>query len=620
MSGYQITWPWARPFDESGVQIGRDTGVLPVGIDGREYMLDTRSGRYRRQSVDVLRTRQNQSPNENLLLEPEVWRSSVESWHQGGGQTRKDRDDSLPYRYYSSKNINVWEKWGLSLLHRADLLDEYVGESPLVFAFPGHLVVSTSSTLYVYTALTGGSATSYAAPGAILSAASDGQSLYVLCADDTVYKVEVSTGVFTAHAALPVSTDSRMVDYVKGFLIAAVGPDLYDISSGVADATTKFYTAPLSGHTWLAATDGLAAGYLLGGQGDKWFVYWVTVRDDASTLNPPVVAAPLPEGEIGYSLGSYLGFVLVGTDRGVRFCTPAGDNTLTYGRLILTDSPVVDFEGQDRFVWFGIGGNPRDTEEALRQPEAGLARMDLSVFTAPLTPAFAADLVAHQSGADVPGTAQGVTTFQDKRVFTTEDAVFFESSEFAADGWLQEGVFNQQVRDKKIPLYGSVSCEPLPGGQIDVSFSADTAAAVSPQIVLQAVGSVSSGNIDLGGVRFEGLVVEYALEATTDRLGTPRLTRMEFRSVPVVGRAHEWQVPVIITEEQDYLNVTTGRDLREDVEHLISLVETGRLFTYREGGQEHECYSPGYEWFPMMMSSDGRDWQGTMILRIRSIR
>ena len=481
-----------------------------------------------------------------------------------------------------------------------------------------------------------------------LDATSDGASVYISLADNTIVVVSddladyagvkstfatygditatgatygnlpnlVNAPVLTVWTTLP--NPATMLTYTKGFLVAGVENRLYDVSLGTADDTTLFYSAPLLGHRWIDGTDGLAAGYLLGGQGDKWFVYWVTVRDDAATLNPPVVAAPLPEGEIGYSLGSYLGFVLVGTERGVRFCTPAGDNTLTYGRLIVTDTPVRNFEGQDRYVWFGIGGVARDLVEPLRQPEAGLARLDLSVFTAPLTPAFAADLIA---GDDILGNADQVITFNGKRIFHVEDGgIYVEQDTYAKEGWLQEGVFNQQVRDKKIALYASISCEPLTSGSIEVALTPDSAEFPNPQIILNAPGSVSSGNTDLNGMRFEGLVVQHTLKSNTDQDETPRMTRFEFRSVPVVGRAHEWQVPLLVFEALDFENMTMGRDPDADLQHLINLVESGRLFTYREAGREHTCYSPGYVWRPEKLAADGQSWQGTCLLRIRSLR
>jgi hypothetical protein len=615
-TGYQITHDWPRPYFEAGASVDKDTGIFPVSVDGKEYLIDTASGMYRRFNVDVLRTRQNQTPNENLLVEPEVWRSMVDSWHFGAGQTRKDREDSQPYRYFSSKNIDPWSKWGVSLLRETALLGDFGPMCIVVSTRDALAVIDGTGTLTTFdeTFTQTGTATLSGTPQDV---ATDGKTVYVLTDADLLDEVPLDTRTVTSTA---VPAGANMVAYVKGFIVLGVDNALYDFSTKVADGTTLIYSAPLAGHRWVDATDGLAAGYLLGGQGDKWHAYWITVRDDAATLNPPVVAAPLPEGEIGYSLGSYLGFVLIGTDRGVRFCTPAGDNTLTYGRLVITDTPVVDFEGQDRFVWFGIGDRPRDFDEPLRQPEAGLARLDLSTFTSPLTPAYSSDLVAHD-GVDVTGMGTYVVTWAGRRVFATAlGPVFYETDLYAQEGWLTEGVFNQGVRDQKIALYGLVSCEPLPGGAIRTQLSDDSTDYPPPQITVQAPGSVTSGNVDLAGTRFDGMVVRHTLVPTDDRSETPRLTRFEFRSVPVVGKAHEWQVPLLIFGGINWGDATYSRDTSEDLQHLLTLVETGRLFTYREGNKEHRCFSPGYEWRPEKLTEDGQSWQGVLILRIRSIR
>jgi hypothetical protein len=616
-----MTTTLSQPFYIGAETLDTDTGTYPVSIDGTEYLVDLTTDQYRQASVNVLRTRSNSQPNENLLLEPEVWRSVSETWHLGCGQRRKDGAESQDGRFLASKNIDPWTRWGISLLPSTSrVFQASAGVRPLVVDGVLVLVYGTSVrwfTALAYPLVATGTGT---LPASMVDVATDGSLLYVLCSDSKVYSINLATwnGTDVPPVKVTLPAAGSLVAYLKGFLVAAVGVDLYNISGGTADSTTKFYSHPLPTHTWIAATDGLASAYLIGGRGDRWAVYRSNVKDDGTTLLPCAMAAPLPDGEIGKSLGSYLGYVLIGTDKGLRFATPAGDESLTYGPLIVSGSPVLEFEGQDRFVWFGIGGFDRDDDEPLRQPEAGLARLDLSTFTAPLLPAYASDLVARTTG-DVAGVGQRVVTFKDKRVFTTAAGdVFAETGSYAAEGWLLDGTYSQDVRDEKIGLYAKVNCDSLPSGAAIVVATDPDDAGFSNVLTVHTVGAVTSSNVDLAGERWEDLGVRYTL--TSGGSTTPRMTRFELRCSPRLGDATEWVLPILISRVTDWQNAVSEMDVLAEKERLISLATSGRLFWFREGTRMHRCFSPGYEWRPTSVTKDSLDMQGVMLFRLRKIR
>ena len=637
VDGVEISRPLNRPFFESPIGgqskpegPASDIGFLPVAIDDREFIVDLTSNRYRRTLVEVLRSRQNTQPNESLLLSPEVWRTTVESWHQGAGQTRKDRDDSLPYRFFASKGVNVWNKWGITLLPKTiTVTDDVVGDTQMIATPSGIYIVDTFGSRMRYVTDLGTMTTqTISLPANVIDMTTDGTSVYAALSDLSVKKITGAT--VTQFCDLPAGP--TMIVHLKGLLVAACGPALYDISLGVniTDDTYLIDRHPLATHEWRDACDGLAAGYIIGGQGKRWKVYSITVRDDASTFNPPVVAAPLPEGEEAISIGSYLGYVLVGVDKGIRFCVANGDASLTYGRLIYTGSPVIGMEGEDRFVWFGIGGRQANNVQALMQSGGGLARLDLSTFTAPLTPAYASDIYAHD---DPFAPAMTPVTFQDRRVFGVRGSgVYAQDTVPVDEGVLQEGVINQQSRDEKIGLYAQVSCEPLRGA-IYTTLADDSLVLPTddPQVRVEAFNAVTSGNVDLLGLRFDGLVVEHRLRMTalpapnvddgTERLdNTPRMTRFELRTWPVPGRAHEWTIPIIVTDSINYLNATSGRSPKEDLDHLLALIESGRTFTFRELNREHRCFAMNYEWFPTHESQLAGEFNGVFVLTVRSIK
>src|SRR5690606_22764098 len=102
-------------------------------------------------------------------------------------------------------------------------------------------------------------------------------------------------------------------------------------------------------------------------------IYKITITKEGTGLDAPIVAGELPDGEVIASIGSYLGFILLGTSKGARFCTVNSAGDLTIGSLIPTSNPVQCFEGQGEFIWFGWTGYDGT--------HGGLGRMSLRNFS-----------------------------------------------------------------------------------------------------------------------------------------------------------------------------------------------------------------------------------------------
>ena len=153
-----------------------------------------------------------------------------------------------------------------------------------------------------------------------------------------------------------------------------------------------------------SAAGGQNAIYVAAKSGDHSYVYKITIKTDG-TLDTPVVALELPTGEHLTSIYSYLGFVLLGTDKGVRYCNTDNLGNLVAGPLIPTTGDVNDFVAEDRFVWFGYSNYDGTS--------GGLGRMDLSQFSSTNLPAYATDLMYDSTNA-----VKSVTTFNKKRVFS----------------------------------------------------------------------------------------------------------------------------------------------------------------------------------------------------------
>ncbi len=101
------------------------------------------------------------------------------------------------------------------------------------------------------------------------------------------------------------------------------------------------------------------------------------------TLTSAITAAEMPTGEVVYKIYYYLGYMMIGTSKGVRIATVSDDGSLTYGPIIVhTEQPVYDFAARDNFVWAATNVNGKP----------GVTRIDLSQEIEPLRFAYANDL------------------------------------------------------------------------------------------------------------------------------------------------------------------------------------------------------------------------------------
>jgi hypothetical protein len=608
----QITERLDQPFyTGSGTTAVIDEVGLHCSINGRGFIVDFREEmgyyhRYQQTGVNLLNTQQSSSGGDLAQVPPEVWRRSVETWHAGAGQTHYDRDGSDPKRFRDSSGVDVWSPWKMSLLPDTALLHGLpAGISFLSTVGVGQLVAAADVDLYWWgTDLTLAPTHVVSPDGAIADVTSDGGSLYTLSASGVVRRWTAPGSSTVFASSVPVVGARTVLRYLKGFLVLGAGNQLYDVSTGAA---VLIYTHPNAGVTWVDACEGSAAAYLVGGQGDRWHVFAMVPKPDATGFDPPLPAAPIPEGEVANAIGSYLGYVLVGLNVGWRFGVPdtSGLN-VNLGRLVQTDSAVHCFEGQDRFVWYGRSAD-------LTTDPAGLGRADLSTFTAALTPAYADDLATTVA----VGTVRRVTTFSagpgtlGKRVFTVDGVgVYVQSDDLVPEGWLRTGALTLSTSDAKEGLYTQLYSEPL-HGQVVLDASYDG----GPDVELTTYSS--AGGSSAGRIRVETTFNTFEAKLMlrrdpTDPTLGPIITRFELRVLPVAGDSTEFRVPLVISEEYG-MGSSQVRDPQSDIDWLRALYQSKQPFVFRIGAQRYRVYMVDFKWLPEKLTFDGRALQGTFI-------
>ena len=222
---------------------------------------------------------------------------------------------------------------------------------------------------------------------ATLAVATDGAHLFV-ADNDHIYTGEIDTPTSGYSEYYNTGSERVVLAWVKQRLVGCIGASVYELTAAKGSShalPTPMYTHPNADWNWTSVSESgsaiYAAGYLGGNSAIYKFV--LSTAGVMPTLTSGIVAAQLPIGEIVYKIESYLGYLMIGTNKGMRVAS-ISDTTgdLSYGRLIFEDvNGVRDFAFRDKFVWATgtINGCP------------GLYRVDLTSEIEALRFAYAKD-------------------------------------------------------------------------------------------------------------------------------------------------------------------------------------------------------------------------------------
>ena len=417
----------------------------------------------------------------------------------------------------------------------------------------------------------------------------------------------------------PVHDGCYFIAWEKDYLIVGDGNVLYNALKG--NNPTAIYTHPDTNFRWYSAASGSQFIYALGYVGDRTTIHKIGIKSDGTGLLPAIVAATLPDGEIGTSIDSYLGYVFIGTNKGVRMAQADGNGDLVLGAILPTSQPVKCFEGQDRFVWYGnssMNGTYEDIEDRFPTDSVcGLNRMDLSTFTVTaLTPAYANDIFTLD---ETNKTVQSIVTYSNKRVFSiTDSGVFFESDNKVVSGWLKQGIMSFSVEDLKTGLYTQAKWLPLVG-EIDLDIAYDSGP-FERVAEFTTTDTVRSDNIALNGRQFTRVNPAYVLCRCPDLTSAgPALTRWEIRAVAVKGRSSRWTIPIMNYDIVEIDEVVYNRDVLQELEDLIALCQNGSVFSLQESGRSYQVHAKDFLWQPEKLSANGKGWQGTFTMIVEEI-
>jgi hypothetical protein len=380
------------------------------------------------------------------------WMRSQLSFHGGTGikfydaQHPGTTQEHEYRRFADSDNVDVWTLGEVTLLKETANMS---GVTTGVYKILSIVDSSTNkilgwtpanTTINNYTA--SGTAVTYShvvtagLDTATLAVATDGIHLFV-ADNDHIYTGLISTPASGYSEYYNTGSEKVVLAWVKQRLVGCIGASVYELTSSKSSShtlPTATYTHPNSDWTWTSISEGGSAIYAAGYAGGNSAIYKfvLTTAGSMPTLTSGIVAAQLPIGEVVYKIESYLNYLMIGTNKGMRVAS-ISDTTgdLFYGPLIFEDpNGVRDFAFRDRFVWATgtINGCP------------GLYRIDLGLEIETLRFAYAKD--AYLSSATGYATTVDFVGNTDQIAFTTSgsNGIAIQSTTvLSTTGWIKTG-------------------------------------------------------------------------------------------------------------------------------------------------------------------------------------
>ena len=419
------------------------------------------------------------------------WLRSQSSFHSGSGIKFYDPSagETVAHRFTDSKGVNVWTKGQVTLLKDTAtthyttgpiqnsgkpaqiarsiqygttngvlLWDEYDVDKIAADGTVTHFIDYVSGTDYPVQAICDDGTYAYW----IVNVLNSGTPRL------RVYK-KLLTGVSGAGDTLMISdnsitADRAVMEYVKDRIVMCINNKVYEISSSATALPTPVYTHSDTDIVFSSITASGPAIYVSGYSGTQSSIFKFTLNTSGvmPTLTTAITAAEMPVGEIIHKVYYYLGYMMIGTNKGIRAAVVSDqDGSINYGPLIVeTTQPCYDFAASNHYIWCatGVDGAP------------GVIRIDLSNEIETLRFAYANDLYV--------SATSGYSTTTCAFAGTTERLVFATTALNA----------------------GSVSNKALTTNVATLTTSAAHGLAVDDQVWVEGVDSTFNGKYTVTGV------------------------------------------------------------------------------------------------------------------------
>jgi hypothetical protein len=539
------------------------------------------------------------------------WIRSQMSFHSGSGINFYDpatTDENGHYRFHESKGVNVWTKGQVTLLNNCTsthlttgaiasngvaqqhvrsikwgstsgvlLHDEYDVDKIAVDGTVTHFQDYNSGADYPVYAICDDGTYAYF----VTNRPGTPARMYMYKKALTASSADTETTMFFDAGTL--LTNATM-EYVKERIVLCANNKIYELSPSSTSLPSPVYTHPSSSHVYTSITASGPAIYVAGYNGIQSTIVKFTLSTAGvmPTLTSAVVAAELPVGEVVHKIYYYLGYMMIGTSKGVRVANVSDqDGSISYGPLIVeTSQPCYDFAARDHYVWCATGVDG----------EAGVIRIDLSNEIESLRFAWANDLYMDGvTGHVTTGCAFADGT--DRLVFTTayassanggiyiEDDTTLRTSGYLTTGNIRYGTLEPKNFKRLLGRgdfsYGSMTLETVDKNGVEydhVSYDA----VVSPVEVTTSSPATAQEYVAYKFILYRD---------STDTTKGPTFKGYQAKATIATPRQRVMQFPVYCFDtETDRYNTVIGYEGRafERIKLLEAIEETGDVITWQD--------------------------------------
>ena len=384
------------------------------------------------------------------------------------------------------------------------------------------------------------------------------------------------------------------LEFTKERIVATINNAVYEISTTASALPTAVYTHPVNDFNYTSITSSGAAIYVTGFSGSQSNIQKFTLASNGTmpTLTSAITAAEMPSGELIYKIYYYLGYMAIGTTKGVRIAAVSDDGSLAYGPLVFeSEQPVYDFAARDSFLWCAtnVDGAP------------GTTRINLGSSLGTLLFPYAWDTYFYpeDSTQRVTGhvtTACAFINGTDRLAFTTNKAgatngkAYIETADggrLVYQGYLQTGFIRYNTLELKrfkflLPQFDTTN------GSIEIQSIGEDDAVYGLGLFSQG-DTVGEIGIGYPSEPQQYLGFKFIIKSGTNDTLTPVFTGYQVKALPAVPRQRLIQYPLICFDhEMDKFGVAVGYEgsawqRMQQLETIENNGDTIRIEDYRTG-------------------------------------
>lgn len=635
---YSLTTRFNQPYND---QTSLFDSIVPPGtgfqvsIAGRKYLIDTSFEPYRR---DAFRHRsipaQRQAidftnqPGEGSVNTADLWRRSMDTWVMGAGQPYIDRKNALPNRFWQSKGITNQLPWQVSLLPKARKIYTST-EITRVIVVGKYMYVADGPTIKVSTNLVTWITITGSPGGTFWAWTTNGYDLWLAFGTHGIYHTTAGSPSMSSYITGTVTN----VAWAGVYLLAFGGPHVWQVTSTGTLPATPLFTHPNSQWLWSDACWGDSEIYLSGYvntgtpslyQGSNGAVFRTTTQTDGTTLIVPAQALPFEGGEIPITLFSYLNFVFIGTNLGVRMCRtieaydPSGNaGDLEAGAIqpnlfMPVKRPVTAITAHNRFIYFAW--------QTFDTTSSGLGRLDLSNFVDDLTPAYVSALMVGSQAfirdADwyAPPTANQVlgivAPFSSPVVAMDSTGLWvYDPQNKVTSGYVDSGYITYGIPDTKVAMALTLRALPPLNGSYRAFVSADQQLSANYSQVGETFTAIPSTLYSLTQIRGEQYQVRVTL-STNGSNGSPVLNRWTLKAYPAVVAGIQVSVVLMLSRMVTEQGVKRSYDPYEEYAFMENLRQSQQVVQYVEGSFVLTVIVTSLDWLPNREQGNRGLWRG----------